>query len=254
VQAPPAVVLLLVTYGYVPWSMSRKVPCAPSKSMSCLVRSASASHTTVFAEKRRDGLRGGEALGDGHLVSNRFGAQRAQVPVGLLDPRLEPLRKTLRVQQIARAQAHARGLVAIRRPNAASRRADLAFSPSPLPSRVERTVMRQREMAQSEMSKFAFVTLMSLFAQPLDFLGERSGIDHHAIANHAHRAFAQDAARNQVQHVFLPGDDDRVPALLPPCERTTTSARSVRTSMILPLPSSPHWAPTRIVLAMFRCA
>ena len=40
------------------------------------------------------------------------------------------------------------------------------------------------------------------------------------------------------------------PALLPPCERTTRSAFSVRKSMILPLPSSPHWAPTRIVLAM----
>src|SRR5205814_1905811 len=40
------------------------------------------------------------------------------------------------------------------------------------------------------------------------------------------------------------------PALLPPWVRTTTSACSVSTSMILPLPSSPHWAPTRIVLAI----
>src|SRR5271170_6046475 len=37
------------------------------------------------------------------------------------------------------------------------------------------------------------------------------------------------------------------PALLPPCERTTISASSVRTSMIFPFPSSPHWAPTRMV-------
>src|SRR4051812_14544656 len=34
------------------------------------------------------------------------------------------------------------------------------------------------------------------------------------------------------------------PALLPPWKRTTTSARSARRSMTLPLPSSPHWAPT----------
>src|SRR5450432_2774520 len=40
------------------------------------------------------------------------------------------------------------------------------------------------------------------------------------------------------------------PALLPPCVRTTTSACSVSTSMILPLPSSPHWAPTKIVVAI----
>src|SRR5919201_3106874 len=34
------------------------------------------------------------------------------------------------------------------------------------------------------------------------------------------------------------------PALLPPWKRTTMSARSASRSTILPLPSSPHWAPT----------
>src|SRR3954466_12107445 len=34
------------------------------------------------------------------------------------------------------------------------------------------------------------------------------------------------------------------PALLPPWKGTTTSACSARRSMTLPLPSSPHWAPT----------
>src|SRR5215207_4242076 len=37
------------------------------------------------------------------------------------------------------------------------------------------------------------------------------------------------------------------PALLPPWKRTTTSARSARRSTTLPLPSSPHWAPTMTV-------
>src|ERR1043166_605082 len=40
------------------------------------------------------------------------------------------------------------------------------------------------------------------------------------------------------------------PALLPPWLRTTMSARAVSTSMILPLPSSPHCAPIRIVFAI----
>src|ERR1700737_735973 len=40
------------------------------------------------------------------------------------------------------------------------------------------------------------------------------------------------------------------PALLPPWLRTITSALVVSTSMILPLPSSPHCAPTRIVFAI----
>src|ERR1017187_5713196 len=50
---------------------------------------------------------------------------------------------------------------------------------------------------------------------------------------------------------FLPLTMTVCPALLPPAYRTTTSACSVSTSMILPLPSSPHWAPTRIVFAIF---
>src|SRR5579884_1342622 len=37
------------------------------------------------------------------------------------------------------------------------------------------------------------------------------------------------------------------PALLPPWKRTTTSARSASRSVTLPLPSSPHWAPTNTI-------
>src|SRR5678815_1124150 len=40
------------------------------------------------------------------------------------------------------------------------------------------------------------------------------------------------------------------PALCPPWKRTTTSARSDSQSTILPLPSSPHWAPTTTTLVM----
>src|ERR1700681_3503988 len=37
------------------------------------------------------------------------------------------------------------------------------------------------------------------------------------------------------------------PALLPPCERITMSALAARKSMTFPLPSSPHWPPTRMM-------
>src|ERR1700754_718611 len=40
------------------------------------------------------------------------------------------------------------------------------------------------------------------------------------------------------------------PALLPPWKRTTMSARFDSQSMILPLPSSPHWAPITVTFAM----
>src|SRR5215472_16527887 len=38
------------------------------------------------------------------------------------------------------------------------------------------------------------------------------------------------------------------PALLPPWNRTTTSARSASQSITRPLPSSPHWAPITVTL------
>src|ERR1700730_8427408 len=40
------------------------------------------------------------------------------------------------------------------------------------------------------------------------------------------------------------------PALWPPWKRTTTSARCDSQSTILPLPSSPHWAPITATLAI----
>src|SRR3954469_20351686 len=43
------------------------------------------------------------------------------------------------------------------------------------------------------------------------------------------------------------------PALWPPWNRTTTSACSDSQSTILPLPSSPHWAPTTTTFAIVPC-
>src|ERR1700680_2658759 len=37
------------------------------------------------------------------------------------------------------------------------------------------------------------------------------------------------------------------PALLPPCERMTICALADRKSRTFPLPSSPHWPPTRMM-------
>ena len=49
VQAPPLVVFDEVTNGYVPWSMSRNVPCAPSNKISRFAFSASCKNIVVFA-------------------------------------------------------------------------------------------------------------------------------------------------------------------------------------------------------------
>src|SRR3954447_16210603 len=50
----------------------------------------------------------------------------------------------------------------------------------------------------------------------------------------------------------LPSMTSVWPALWPPWKRTTTSARSDSQSTTLPLPSSPHWAPTTATFAMPR--
>src|SRR5882762_2464984 len=44
--------------------------------------------------------------------------------------------------------------------------------------------------------------------------------------------------------VLVPPTTRVCPAFAPPWKRTTTSAHEVKRSTILPLPSSPHWAPT----------
>jgi hypothetical protein len=59
-----------------------------------------------------------------------------------------------------------------------------------------------------------------------------------------------DARRQQGQLVGHTVDDQRVARIVATLKRATTSARSDSQSTILPLPSSPHWAPTTTTFAM----
>src|SRR5919108_3728675 len=49
---------------------------------------------------------------------------------------------------------------------------------------------------------------------------------------------------------FTPSRTIVCPALLPPWKRITRSACSASRSVILPFPSSPHWAPTTTIPAI----
>src|SRR5215218_5665900 len=53
---------------------------------------------------------------------------------------------------------------------------------------------------------------------------------------------------------FTPSRTIVWPALLPPWKRITRSAFSARRSVILPLPSSPHWAPMMTMPAISECS
>ena len=61
---------------------------------------------------------------------------------------------------------------------------------------------------------------------------------------------AIDAPLSSKQQQELRDISTRAETLWPPWKRTTTSARSLSQSTILPLPSSPHWAPITATLAI----
>ena len=85
-------------------------------------------------------------------------------------------------------------------------------------------------------------------AQLVELADQHARVDDDAVADDAGVARVQDARRDEVS---LKTSSPRMivwPALLPPWKRTITSARSARRSVTLPLPSSPHWAPTMTVL------
>ena len=157
--------------------------------------------------------------------------------------------EALRVDQVDHAQADARGLVAVGRADAALGGADLVLALEHLALRVQFAVIREHHVRGFADEQVA-VSLHAQLAQALDLLDQADGIDHHAVADDAELFLRRMPDGIRCRTYFCPLMKTVCPALLPPCVRTTTSACSVSTSMILPLPSSPHWAPTRIVFAI----
>ena len=89
-------------------------------------------------------------------------------------------------------------------------------------------------------------------AQLADLLLEGPGVDDHPVAHDAQDAGVQDAGGDQVKDEALLADMMVWPALWPPLKRATTWTFSVSRSTILPLPSSPHWAPAITMFGMMR--
>ena len=73
---------------------------------------------------------------------------------------------------------------------------------------------------------------------------EHGGVDDGPCADHAQRARVQDARGNQVQLVGLRAGHDGVPGVVAALVPGDQIAFSASRSTTLPLPSSPHWAPT----------
>ena len=166
-------------------------------------------------EKRRDNFCRFEVF-----LARRFdvewgGFHRFQNDVCFVQTRLQFLRKTHGLEQLARPHPDARNLVRVSRPDAAPGRADLAFSLRRFLRLIERAMEWQREMRAVGDHQILRRHDDALLAQADDFARQRHSINDHTVADDAHDALAQNAARDQVQHVFHAIHDDRVPCVIP---------------------------------------
>src|SRR6266536_1060351 len=192
--APPATVLEEVTKGYVPWSRSSSVACAPSS-------------RTVFPS------RSARSTSSELLELEWCGSIDPLEPHVFLRKRdLELLPEDLRVEQVLDADPEPEGLVGVGRPDPPFRRPDLQLAEPPLAALVDRDVPRhdhvrvRREMDPVDRDS-ARSQLVELFDQDL-------GIDHAARADHTLLA-AQDPGGDVADLVGLAADNDRVPSVRP---------------------------------------
>ena len=118
-----------------------------------------------------------------------------------------------RVGQVADADAAARDLVLVRRPDAARCRADLALAAPRLRQQVEVAVIRQDEVRLvADDNPVADVDAGA--GELVDFGEQRLRIDDHAVADDARDAGMQNAGRNQPQHELRAVDVHGVPGVV----------------------------------------
>ena len=151
VQAPPAVVFDEVTNGYVPWSMSRNVPCAPSNNNVRAVADLFVQEHDGVLDERLQILAGFIVFRKNLLERKRFRAERFEHGVVFLDARCKLHFELGGINQIIHAQTDARRLVAVSRADAALGRADLVFALEQFARAVQFAVIRKhnvRRLAQ----------------------------------------------------------------------------------------------------------
>ncbi len=155
-----------------------------------------------------------------------------------------PWAERAEVLEVLRADRAAAVLVFVSRPDAAPRGADAAVAERLLPQWSSSRCSGRMSVAFSAMRRFLAVT-----ATPCASMRAISSISAHgstndAVADHRQLARTHDARRQQRELERLVADDERMAGVVTALKRTTTSARWESQSTILPLPSSPHWAPT----------
>ena len=187
-----------VTNGYVPWSMSSSVPCAPSKTtMPCRSSTSHVSFARV-GDVLRDPVAVGQiVLGHRLQVELRRLRVRAQLQALRLQRGGDLLLEDLLVEQVLHADAEARGLVGVARADAAARGADLQPAELRLAGVVEQHVVRHDQVRVGADAQAGEVD--PLGAQLVQLAGQHLRVDHDAVADRAQLAGIQDPGRDQVE-------------------------------------------------------
>ena len=118
------------------------------------------------------------------------------------------------VLQVLHADGAPAHLVLVGRADASPRRADLALARCSFAHDVELAVQRQDQRGVLGDAQVLRADRHALLSQPLDLIGQRPGIDDHAVADDAELAFAHDARRQQRQLVGLVADHQRVAGIV----------------------------------------
>ena len=173
-----------------------------------------------------------ERLGDGDLLLHQ------RVVLGA---------EEFRVHQIGHADSAAGDLVLVARPDTARGGADGDAARAAFRHLLHHAVGRQEdvrpiadEQVLRDMDAGGF--------ERIDFRQQSGGIDHQSVADDRLLARPQNAARNELEHVFAFADEDGVAGVVPALVARDDIERSEKRSTIFPLPSSPHWEPRMMTL------
>jgi hypothetical protein len=124
--------------------------------------------------------------------------------------------EALGIKQVANANAAAGHFVFVRRADAARGGADLRFAARQFGGAVHFAVIGEnhvRAIAEEKPPANVDRTLLQIF----QFAQQRGEIDHRAGTDHGLLAGAQNSAGNQLQHVLLIVEDDRVAGVVSAC-------------------------------------
>ena len=159
-------------------------------------------------------LAGRVVFGENFLKGQLLGTQRLEHTVVFFDARGQLHFEERGINQITHAQAHAGGLVAIRRANAALGGADLVFALEHFALGIQFAMIGEHHMGRLAQREIVGRHLDAQFLQTFDFFHQANRIHHHAVADHAQFLFAENAGGHEVQHILLLAHIDGVTGVI----------------------------------------